>query len=395
VPSAYQEISSAHPYLPFFHRLESALKSLANFDPDDDDVVIIDDEEEIQACKEKSSQKREITEVLDCEDAPAEKRRKPEPQLQQNNNEWNNGYQTNTDPLLFIAQCNKQEEDLSDCEVICVTNSDLNEIPQNQQRDTLTSTAQQSNNSTNNNPDWRCTYCTFMNGFDTAKCRNCTSDRNALHQKSKSTNATNKQELKQDESDCRPGDILAGVLDSMAADYEQGCGYRPDFMHYFQTEMFWNRPANYAHALRLLGALLREPSSAFLIEPFAQNSSEEVAKSIVNPICFRDIVNALVGNEASLPSRNIKGAMRRGQLKVSLNWNMFYGRDFLEAIDLVILNGLVCYGRDKGTYVRTCLTKLRKALWDDINSKVRDRSNMPTKRSEKSGFVVRRKKVGR
>eukprot|EP00550_Attheya_septentrionalis_P011912 CAMPEP_0198302624 /NCGR_PEP_ID=MMETSP1449-20131203/55954_1 /TAXON_ID=420275 /ORGANISM="Attheya septentrionalis, Strain CCMP2084" /LENGTH=85 /DNA_ID=CAMNT_0044005041 /DNA_START=14 /DNA_END=268 /DNA_ORIENTATION=- len=46
VPQAYQEVSSAHPYLPFFHRLESCLSRLSNFDPEDDDVICIDDEDD-------------------------------------------------------------------------------------------------------------------------------------------------------------------------------------------------------------------------------------------------------------------------------------------------------------------------------------------------------------
>ena len=41
VPKAYQQISRAHPYLPFFHRLEAAIKGLAEFDPEDDEVVIL------------------------------------------------------------------------------------------------------------------------------------------------------------------------------------------------------------------------------------------------------------------------------------------------------------------------------------------------------------------
>eukprot|EP00551_Chaetoceros_affinis_P007321 CAMPEP_0203676458 /NCGR_PEP_ID=MMETSP0090-20130426/24598_1 /ASSEMBLY_ACC=CAM_ASM_001088 /TAXON_ID=426623 /ORGANISM="Chaetoceros affinis, Strain CCMP159" /LENGTH=708 /DNA_ID=CAMNT_0050543009 /DNA_START=74 /DNA_END=2197 /DNA_ORIENTATION=- len=55
VPKAYQEISTAHPYLPFFHRLECALKGLSEFDPEDDDVICIDDsdsdDDEIQEIK--------------------------------------------------------------------------------------------------------------------------------------------------------------------------------------------------------------------------------------------------------------------------------------------------------------------------------------------------------
>lgn len=53
VPKAYQEISAAHPYLPFFHRLECALKGLSEFDPEDDDVICIDDSDD-EEIKEKS-----------------------------------------------------------------------------------------------------------------------------------------------------------------------------------------------------------------------------------------------------------------------------------------------------------------------------------------------------
>ena len=46
VPKAYQEISNAHPYLPFFHRLEGALRNLSEFDPDDDGIIVIDDSDD-------------------------------------------------------------------------------------------------------------------------------------------------------------------------------------------------------------------------------------------------------------------------------------------------------------------------------------------------------------
>jgi hypothetical protein len=58
VPSSYQEISSAHPYLPFFHRLESTLKGMSNFDPDDDDVICIDDNDEIEEVKAKAAESK-------------------------------------------------------------------------------------------------------------------------------------------------------------------------------------------------------------------------------------------------------------------------------------------------------------------------------------------------
>ncbi|KAL7541348.1 hypothetical protein ACHAXR_010838 [Thalassiosira sp. AJA248-18] len=59
VPQAYQEQSSAHPYLPFFHRLESCLKQMATYDPEEDDVICLEDssdeDEEIKVVAPKSS----------------------------------------------------------------------------------------------------------------------------------------------------------------------------------------------------------------------------------------------------------------------------------------------------------------------------------------------------
>jgi len=46
VPQAYQEQSSAHPYLPFFHRLEACLNQLATYNPEEDDVICLDDSDD-------------------------------------------------------------------------------------------------------------------------------------------------------------------------------------------------------------------------------------------------------------------------------------------------------------------------------------------------------------
>jgi len=46
VPQAYQEQSSAHPYLPFFHRLEACLKQMATYDPEEDTVICLDDSDD-------------------------------------------------------------------------------------------------------------------------------------------------------------------------------------------------------------------------------------------------------------------------------------------------------------------------------------------------------------
>lgn len=41
VPASYQKQSTAHPYLPFYHRIESCLKDMASYDPEEDDVDVI------------------------------------------------------------------------------------------------------------------------------------------------------------------------------------------------------------------------------------------------------------------------------------------------------------------------------------------------------------------
>lgn len=46
IPVSYQEVSAAHPYLPFFHRLEAALRGMATYDPTEDDVICIDDSDD-------------------------------------------------------------------------------------------------------------------------------------------------------------------------------------------------------------------------------------------------------------------------------------------------------------------------------------------------------------
>ena len=59
VPQAYQEQSSAHPYLPFFHRLEACLKQMANYDPEEDDVICLDsDSEDDEVVVEKTKGKK-------------------------------------------------------------------------------------------------------------------------------------------------------------------------------------------------------------------------------------------------------------------------------------------------------------------------------------------------
>jgi len=64
VPKSYQAVSPAHPYLPFFHRLESALKGLATFDPEDDDVVCLGDVKPPASQATSSSQENQAADTI-------------------------------------------------------------------------------------------------------------------------------------------------------------------------------------------------------------------------------------------------------------------------------------------------------------------------------------------
>ncbi len=62
VPAAYQEKSTAHPYLPFFHRLESCLKHMATYDPEevDEDVTVLS----VSAMSNQSRGKTNETKII-------------------------------------------------------------------------------------------------------------------------------------------------------------------------------------------------------------------------------------------------------------------------------------------------------------------------------------------
>jgi ribosomal protein L18E len=49
VPASYQKQSIAHPYLPFYPRIESCLNDMASYDPDEEDDVILSASRESEA----------------------------------------------------------------------------------------------------------------------------------------------------------------------------------------------------------------------------------------------------------------------------------------------------------------------------------------------------------
>lgn len=166
---------------------------------------------------------------------------------------------------------------------------------------------------------------------------------------------------------------------------------------------FWSG-SRYGEALRLFGSILRKPESPHFLEridddQLLQAGSPPFSHVIKNPLCFRDIVSALITNVDEAHHGLVEG--EDGKLRVSglSGWNMWKGTDLLQAIDLVLLNSLA-YGKavEEGKSNHRAITnKLRRSLWAGIqdivnehvgNDVVKRKECTPTRRSETSGFVV-------
>ncbi|CAJ1952169.1 unnamed protein product [Cylindrotheca closterium] len=338
VPPSYQEQSSAHPYLPFFHRLESALRGMSDFDPEDDDVICIDDDDELEAIKSsaptqtsthkkrkmeakadtdyaldavaKTSEEDFVVEILDIK--PAAKRSKTT-------------FEGDSDDADFIKLWRSVENDVS---------TDF-----------------------------------FNQGlFDSSPFE----QRNALG--------------------------LARNLDELASmfDSNQHWTIRPNNI---PLEAFWDGAEKYACVLRLFSELLKSPDSADFVDAVDHTQTPSYAHVVKHPLCFRDVVSALL-DDSEAANKSLVG--NTGQLVAQglSSWNMWRGKDLLQALDLVLLNSLA-YGRatQKGQNGnRSQTNKLRKQLWvgikdvldthmDEMDQDQRKRYT-PTRRGETSGFVI-------
>jgi len=454
IPSAYQEISSAHPYLPFFHRLESALSGLANFDPDDDDVIIIDDEEEIQKAKQKTGEQKttdtgtqnglkraasdndfkRIEEILESDtkkckvDLRVGYDKETEDFLAQNASELSkevdewmatlNGSQNSESRSTTPNNANGD----SDCEVLCVMVKPAggNPMTNNLAAASLTQPAPASlptKTPTKKPPEsnvWRCGQCTYENSGDRERCLMCESDdeldisgavatanadplferRNG--QTTAWANATHEPQhhsaVVSTDDDQNSAHDMATRLEVLAQTYEQGLARQHNQMR-VNMDAFWNQDFNYAYILRLLATIMRSPQARMFLEPIDEEELTalglpEYRSVIKNPLSFRDIYRSIIGNEDLSDGRT--RSRKRGHLPgTSLSWNMKCGIDLLQAMDLVFLNCLAYFGKERDHY-RNETTRLRKMLWDGIYQRVgcSDRINIPTKRGESSGFVV-------
>ena len=293
VPKAYQEVSTAHPYLPFFHRLECALKGLSEFDPEEDDVICIDD----------SDDDDDEIQVTDANGVPI-KATKP----------------VKTDDAVVI---NVEGDDHGD------------------------NNHQESGESNNN------------------------AARSAQEEGGDSSIAATLQTASAIE--------LAQSIDGIASKIEAGTEIRPSDLNF---DDYWTRADNYIVVLRLFQKILLENNTNHLTDHVSEQKKYE--SLIKNPLCFRDIVATLCQYETSSRS---KGELKRicPNLK---KWNVYEGKYLIQAVDLVFLNNLAFLGKNPNV-TRKFIQALRTKFWREIRKG--EKKFIPTRRTETSDFVIRKK----
>lgn len=219
-----------------------------------------------------------------------------------------------------------------------------------------------------NSSEWECQSCTFQNDCTSTDCLMCETARplhsavtDNLQQATtrKISTPVEREEKHQPES----GLDLAKNVESL------------DFGDRSRAALFWDR--NWSFVLDLFCRLLRKSACKWVL------NLESTDTDIINhPVCFRDIVKTLA-------SRGGDGRLPR---YVKLKWNVYKMDELLQAIDLALLNTLALNGPSK-SLLRTDILALRRYFWSALERQVGlQNGTLPTKRTEKSGFVVNKKK---
>ena len=366
VPSSYQEQSSAHPYLPFFHRLESALRGMSTFDPDDDDVICIDDDDdEVEETKTKSA-------VAPPTAKKSKKRKAPS---------TSNKTVAKLPAQSFCKVSTGVDSD-SDIEILEV----LDMEPAGSKR------GKSSNKPGDDDSEF---LKAMLKTFD----EESTSDLfDSLSQNDEFALPRSPVSDFKDSLDLAAGlDRLASLFDERKDMYIRPFGV--------SKSSFWDDTDRYSSALRLFSELLRTPDSTLYMERVDEEGLIRMGQIpysgvVRHPLCFRDIVTSLL-EETDEMDKNVKGSESNGVLPVVglSSWNMWRGNDLLQAIDLVFLNSLAYEKVSNGrASTRSNTNKLRKLFWGGIKRVIdshlgtmdseRRRLCTPTRRGDTSGFVV-------
>jgi len=407
IPSSYQEQSSAHPYLPFFHRLECALRGMANFDPEDDDVICIVDDEEVEELKAKAS----------SAPPPSSKRKRARTKMSGSGNGSTKTKGSSSQSSKrkateqFVSATN--EDDDSDIEVL-----ERKPAPKRPNSKKSVADAIEENDNVNHYSLGGTEDAEDESDIMQELLKTLDDDNNEdninfdeFEQKSDADEeGVNDENCTSNISKCGADDLADG-LDSIASlfDSNQHDKVRPDEI---EKDSFWDDRYQYASALRLFGEILRSPDCTSMFvesvdeDDFLQDGKLPYIEIVKHPLCFRDIASALLQdfNKVNNSIECNNGILPFGT--TLQDWNMWKGMELLQAIDLVFLNSLA-YGKvkdgDERTNTRSRTNKLRKFFWAGIKEVIDDtlsscdaderRRCTPTRRGESSGFVVRKDKL--
>ena len=390
VPKSYQEQSTAHPFLPFFHRLESALRGISNFDPEDDDVICIDDDDEVEILKSAPPKPRPKKPAASTSTATTEVTiddagvfgvavdEKIKDGTRNSSNPKPASQKPQTDPgsldvgKLDVDLFNVGESDPGDGLMATVNDTDGDSEYMKALLRSLNDEPDDDDDVMNINFDEIDRRTSMLTGTETEGIfdLSLSLDRIAYYFES------------------HQRDLVRPPLSQVSAD---------DFL---------DLEGPYAGVLRLFSTLLKEQDAVdLLVDPInVQLLDQDLEKpsymSIIrHPICFRDIVTALVVHFDSV-EMTVVGNSGSLETKSLSNWNMWRGNDILMAVDLVFLNTLAYAKAIEGskTETRSRINKMRKMLWTGIkdiierlspssDEEAKKRLN-PTRRSESSGFVV-------
>lgn len=402
VPVSYQEHSSAHPYLPFFHRLESALREVSQFDPDDDGIICLDDSDD-------DDDVVEITKSF--EPPPAAKRISRKRKAQ-----------TPPPPMPAQAFGDSGEGSSSgsdeECEVIEVVGMKQAPLEQTAGNASISSRerTKKSDGSLGFSDD------ALLDDFDPFFSGLGDDGANSLATFEDPKKKKKKRSLKAEYSEERISQFwptpvsdeefqrvsvmaakIATRIDDLAIYFieHREAEVRPSISPHGH---FWNGE-RYADALKLFGSILRRTETPHFMERvnddrLAGTLGTDVSRYshiVKNPIGFKDIAAAL------LVDPEMEGNAQYGNGRLPGNnlatWNMWKGVDLLQAMDLVLLNSLA-FGKVSGegrSRHRARTNELRKFLWTRIQEIITNhvgadsdlrRQYTPTRRSENSGFVI-------
>lgn len=409
IPSSYQEVSAAHPYLPFFHRLESSLRAMATFDPDDDDVICIDDDDD--------DDEIEVVKAPVSVSQPPRKRKRGD-EVQAIN------LANTTTPV--VATSPPTATTTTTTAVVPNNASIPVKVARTTARDDSSSSGESHSsiievvNDGGKKPaaihaalgEWTCAYCKTKCPASFESCSGCRNVRTPYDTPVESTvpkvidywpPEINAHVLRS------TADLLAENIEKLQYGLETGRIAVPPTPNDKASVLVWDGQ-NFFRALRILLATIREPNAIYFINPMEQEKIQakgglSYASVIKHPICFMDIASGLLmypgndeddGTEDAVPMLNRSGKLPNSDLN---QWNMWRGLELIQAIDLVFLNALA-YGKVVGesrSKFRLSVSKMRKSLWkgvqDIVNAEVSKDSSLrkaylPTKRSDNSGFIV-------